>query len=331
MDTRKILTIAIPTFNRASFLKNQLDFLSEEIIGFEDDCEIFVSDNCSDDETSVILEEFQQKLKSVTFQVWRNQQNVGAIKNIIHCINSARSNHVWVCSDDDKLHKGVIANIISNLKAAPETGLLFLNYSIHSVRTGDSFPKWSDQEEDIDYIDSKSKFEEIVEAPWGWEALTVLTATVFRTDLAQQSILKWQYSSDCILVQLYIIGFCTFYGSLRTTKDYYFEYIEGRSFYANTKVYLKMRYLDTSKVFLKLMEMGYNPQLCKRRGLEMFTSIQDWLNIAKSLLKRPYFTIKIGIHCIVTVAQLLLSDPNSSRFAGKGQGHFVLDFGKDFR
>lgn len=85
MDTRKILTIAIPTFNRASFLKNQLDFLSEEIIGFEDDCEIFVSDNCSDDETSVILEEFQQKLKSVTFQVWRNQQNVGAIKNIIHC------------------------------------------------------------------------------------------------------------------------------------------------------------------------------------------------------------------------------------------------------
>ncbi|MCC5625684.1 glycosyltransferase family 2 protein, partial [Nostoc sp. CHAB 5715] len=36
----KLLTIAIPTFNRASLLDKQLAWLAQAIKGFEDDCEI---------------------------------------------------------------------------------------------------------------------------------------------------------------------------------------------------------------------------------------------------------------------------------------------------
>ncbi len=47
----KLLTIAIPTYNRAELLDKQLAWLAQAIQGFESDCEIFVSDNCSTDHT----------------------------------------------------------------------------------------------------------------------------------------------------------------------------------------------------------------------------------------------------------------------------------------
>jgi hypothetical protein len=42
----KLLTIAIPTYNRADLLDKQLTWLSQGIKGFESECEILVSDNC---------------------------------------------------------------------------------------------------------------------------------------------------------------------------------------------------------------------------------------------------------------------------------------------
>ena len=41
----KLLTLAIPTYNRAELLDKQLTWLAQAIIGIESDCEIFVSDN----------------------------------------------------------------------------------------------------------------------------------------------------------------------------------------------------------------------------------------------------------------------------------------------
>lgn len=45
----KLLTIVIPTFNRAILLKQQLTWLAKAIKGFESECEIIISDNCSTD------------------------------------------------------------------------------------------------------------------------------------------------------------------------------------------------------------------------------------------------------------------------------------------
>ena len=302
----KVLTIAIPTYNRADFLRTQLTVIAQQVIGFEDECEIFVSDNCSTDKTMTVLEEFQSRFKPGCFRFWKNPENIGAIRNIAHCINTASGNHVWVCSDDDELCEGAIANIVNNLKASPNAGLLFLNYTIYSIDSGNRLEKWSDQEQDEEYADGKSKLEEILATPYGWEALTVLTATVFRTDLAQRSISTWEDSVNSVMLQLYIIGFCTFYGSLRTTKDSYFEYIMGRSFYQKPAVYFKMHYLDTPKVFLKLQELGYNSKLCQSKGLDVFSSFQDWVGIFKSLVKRPLPTFRVLKPSLSTVVKILL-------------------------
>ncbi len=51
----KLLTIAIPTYNRAEYLDKQLGWLAEAIKGYESDCEILVSDNCSTDHNQSII------------------------------------------------------------------------------------------------------------------------------------------------------------------------------------------------------------------------------------------------------------------------------------
>jgi glycosyltransferase involved in cell wall biosynthesis len=133
---QKRLTIAIPTYNRASLLNTRLSLLAKEIDGLEDDCEILISDNCSTDDTVEVIERWQSEFKPGCLTINRNSKNIGAVKNISLCINSASAKHVWVSSDDDNIFEGTIAKIINNLKSSPEVGLLFLNYSVFDLNTG---------------------------------------------------------------------------------------------------------------------------------------------------------------------------------------------------
>ncbi|NEQ25134.1 MAG: glycosyltransferase, partial [Microcoleus sp. SIO2G3] len=77
----KILSICIPTFNRAEELDNQLTWLFKEIKGFEDECEVIVSDNCSSDNTQEVVEKWRSLFCQTTFKSNRNQENVGWMRN----------------------------------------------------------------------------------------------------------------------------------------------------------------------------------------------------------------------------------------------------------
>ena len=50
-----LLTIAVPTYNRAELLNKQLAWLAKSIKGYESECEIIISDNCSEDNTQEIV------------------------------------------------------------------------------------------------------------------------------------------------------------------------------------------------------------------------------------------------------------------------------------
>ena len=100
----KLLTIGIPTFNRAQLLDRQLAWLAQAVKGFESECEIIVSDNCSSDDTPEVVKKWQSVFSDTALKLNRNSENVGAIRNIAYCINEATSKHVWVISDDDVVY-----------------------------------------------------------------------------------------------------------------------------------------------------------------------------------------------------------------------------------
>ncbi|OBQ16117.1 glycosyltransferase family 2 protein [Anabaena sp. AL93] len=112
----KLLTIAIPTYNRAELLDKQLTWLSQAIQGFESECEILVSDNCSTDHTQSIISKWQNILTNITFKSNKNPENIGVMRNIFHCLSSATTKYVWTIGDDDPIQERAVAYVMDKIK-----------------------------------------------------------------------------------------------------------------------------------------------------------------------------------------------------------------------
>ena len=287
--SRKLLTIAIPTYNRSELLDSQLRWLNQDIRGLEDFCEIIISNNDSTDDTDSVLQKWKPQFKLADFKVNDNPENIGAIRNIALCIQMATAKHVWVMSDDDRIFPSTLLKVVRILRESENLGLLFLNYTTHNIHTG-MRKTVGFRLDDKEAVDGKVLFEEIFELKHGWGALIFTTALVYRTDLAQQAIREWEVGVKNLMFQLYITAFCALNGSMRIAKDTYLEYAHGRSFFVKKKYFIKLHYVDKARVYIKMMKMGYSPRLCKRNMYSLFRDPKEWVLAVKLLLKRPFLT-----------------------------------------
>ncbi|NOX26531.1 MAG: glycosyltransferase family 2 protein, partial [Deltaproteobacteria bacterium] len=115
MKKRPILTIAIPTWNRAAYLRMNLRQLASQCIGaMADDIEILISDNCSDDETGQVVASFDKR--DFPIRYIRNHKNIGSDCNIAQCFNEASGKYVMVLGDDDLLVDGAVEFFLRLLK-----------------------------------------------------------------------------------------------------------------------------------------------------------------------------------------------------------------------
>ncbi len=81
METKQpLLSICIPTYNRANVLKDNLESLVRTE-GFSDEVEVVISDNCSTDNTKQIGESFAKKYSNIKY--FRNDSNVGGCQNTL--------------------------------------------------------------------------------------------------------------------------------------------------------------------------------------------------------------------------------------------------------
>lgn len=109
---RPLLTIAIPTWNRASLLEDLLAVLLTEL-RVRPDVELLVSDNASTDGTPEMLAGYQSR--GLEMRILRNASNIGADGNILQCYEAARGKYVWLFSDDDLIAPGGIARVLQAL------------------------------------------------------------------------------------------------------------------------------------------------------------------------------------------------------------------------
>ena len=93
------ISICIPTFNRAKYLKRCLQSV---VCNPGDDLEFIVSDNCSPDSTREVVESFPDS----RLQYYRNDTNIGAVRNVIATMNHAQGEYIFYLTDDDALLPG---------------------------------------------------------------------------------------------------------------------------------------------------------------------------------------------------------------------------------
>ncbi|GAC1422677.1 MAG: glycosyltransferase family 2 protein [Acidobacteriaceae bacterium] len=113
-EIKPVLTIAIPTYNRASFLKELLTSLFEQLVG-EQRVELVICDNASPDTTPLVIAEFQRR--GLAVRSIRNRENIGPDANFLACFEQARSTYVWIFGDDDIIVPGGVAAVLDVLEA----------------------------------------------------------------------------------------------------------------------------------------------------------------------------------------------------------------------
>jgi abequosyltransferase len=117
------LSLCIPTYNRAKFLKETLDSIIEQA---SENIEIVVSDNGSTDETEAIIQEYQKQFPRLRY--FRFCTNQGAERNFLNVVEIATGEYCWLLGSDDKLEEGAIVEILSKLALFPHLAGITINF-----------------------------------------------------------------------------------------------------------------------------------------------------------------------------------------------------------
>jgi abequosyltransferase len=256
----KLLTIAIPTYNRAKLLDQQLAWLHQAIKGLESDCEILVSDNCSTDNTQEIIKKWQTVFSNFTFRSNQNSKNIGVMRNLSFCLNAAQTKYIWAIGDDDKIRDEAIAYVVNTLKKEQDLSLLILNFSVRLVETGEVVLKKTFDIENEDLkTDGKAFIESYLEKTH--QGLGFLSAQIYRTDAIQQALQQWSSSVDNLEGQVYWTAFCAAQGKINVTKDIYAEnaYLPYKP-----KLLFQMQYTHLPQAYEKMKLGGYNNTYCRK-------------------------------------------------------------------
>jgi glycosyltransferase involved in cell wall biosynthesis len=137
--THPLLTIAIPTYNRAFYLKRLLDCLAKEISPqLEKHIEVIVCNNDSSDATNQVL--IQSTLTRSIIQTVTNERNVGSDVNIAQCFKLARGQYVLILGDDDMPLDGALSTLVSLLKKK-QYGVLYLRTFGFNKNMNEECPK----------------------------------------------------------------------------------------------------------------------------------------------------------------------------------------------
>lgn len=107
------ISFNIPTYNRAKYLKKNLDILTAQIkeLHKENDVEINISDNASTDDTKSIAETFISAYPEIHISYHCNEKNLGPDGNFITAMHLAKGEYSLLWGDDDFLKDGGLARI----------------------------------------------------------------------------------------------------------------------------------------------------------------------------------------------------------------------------
>ncbi len=173
---RPVLTVAIPTFNRARFLAKSLHAICAQA-GDNPFVEIFVSDNASTDDTPRITGFYEKQYSNV--RIVRQKENIGGAKNFDFLRRHARGKFVVTIGDDDYFCPDVIHSMLRTIFLHPDSAILTMLWAPSGYReeAGDG----------MDYYLQKASF-----------TITYITALLFRTEYVRDVVIPEKFEHGFI-------------------------------------------------------------------------------------------------------------------------------------
>lgn len=113
-----LVSIAVPTYNRAnSFLKKSL---ASAINQTYQNIEVIVSDNCSTDNTELVVKSFNDS----RIRYFKQKENIGAIPNSNYCLDQAKGIYFLQLHDDNLIDKDFIEICLKSVGYSEDIGVI---------------------------------------------------------------------------------------------------------------------------------------------------------------------------------------------------------------
>ncbi|MVN22233.1 glycosyltransferase family 2 protein [Mucilaginibacter arboris] len=110
---KPLLTIGIPTYNRATYLDRCLNSIITQLEEVKQDIELVIANNASTDHTKNIVDKYS---KTVRINYYENTINLGPDSTCSICFDKATGKYVWILGDDEFLLDGSLKVIVDLLK-----------------------------------------------------------------------------------------------------------------------------------------------------------------------------------------------------------------------
>lgn len=124
-DHRLYVSIVVPAYNHAAFLRQALDSLLAQDYPH---LEVIVLDDGSTDETPQVLESYSGRLQ------WERQSNVGQAATLNRGWQMARGDVLGYLSADDVLDPSAVSRLVAILEQEPQTVLVYPDYRLLDAR-----------------------------------------------------------------------------------------------------------------------------------------------------------------------------------------------------
>ena len=253
MDKQPILSICVPIYNRKSFLERMLSRFMEDRQLFQDDIQLYISDNCSTEDVKGVTDYFSSLGLNLEYHC--NERNLGMDGNFINCFNHARGKYVWLLGSDDTPQRGFLYKLLEIL-STKDYGLLHL-----SDRDIEKIGQM------VEYNDGNKLLEDI----YIW--ITFISGNIVKTDMLKDLDL-YKYSGTIISqTPLYL------YTVLKSDMNaiLYWQYLETENDTKNNGGYnlFKVFVDNLYSIYQEFVDLG----LLKHRSLEIIKkrSYKKWL------------------------------------------------------
>jgi abequosyltransferase len=293
-----ILTIGMPTFDRASLLDRQLAWFARAVVGREHMVELIVSDNCSTDETPEVTTRWQADLaaRGIRARFVRNDENVGAIRNIVGCIDAAEGSYVWIVGDDDRIDPGALRFVLDTIDGHPDLALLVLNFSSRHVKTGfRRYERCFEIDEDLVEPTGTAIVERLLADP--------ASVALGRSRPHHRPRLPHgrrpgrgprvaggdrQHHAAALPDRVERHA-----GTTIVTKEPHLEMSTGSHFFEEDPlVFFRFRIAEVPEAFVKLVELGYSRELCREKIRNQRRELR-WRRMASLLRRQPWQTVDV--------------------------------------
>lgn len=172
---KPLLTIAIPTFNRATILDQALSNILPQIKNYKGQIEFIISDNASKDNTQEVIKKHQEIFLDVNIITNLQLYNTGYFGNFKKCKELSSGEYFWLLSDNEHLSEGVIDFIITTIKANKGYVAVYQLVDLNSL----SLKKTENNFKEFKVI--QTNFENLVKNESAY-LLTLISSVIFLND-----------------------------------------------------------------------------------------------------------------------------------------------------